>query len=1576
MPTYLDFDSTKKFRDFILAKTLNQPNGPQTFTSGNYSIQNLSELSNVDPGNVEDNRKNQLLQTSNGNVYKPTEYTIKEDLYTLPRRANLSLYPYFEINNHTLISVYNQNNLERESELMRFAGRYLSSTEGPVLSRVSQNINASINGRVRLIDALNGNLATASNIITGREPLVEPNYNITVGKTLPGKVIDFIQIAAGVTTPFSEIPGDYLTDPRNPINLRPSPNTEFGRFFQDVTGVLGSIVGIQRRPKLTRKPSDLMIEYMGDGQKSSLYNNLLYSKYAPNYTTSARSQNSSKIINFVDQTAQSIKNVLGVEAPRGIAYIGDDRGDDVKYAMNDFNDRVVRSNFYLGLMFDPIQAQLFQRKLNVTEGGGLGGKLTWISSKSKNKLGINNKEWDSQQSEVGDSLSNNFRFREDSLLGYTQEILETLPTDGGSSRSHVANVIDQTSRVFREGDVLLSRGSAVKYTDSFTGEESGVEFCRVWTKDRSYFNYSDTMKRTGNIRKFEGSVMSTPWNLNIAPISNGGRDFGGSTNIFDGYKYGGGFYAKKYMFSIENLAWKTSNTRGFTVNDLPHCERGPNGGRVMWFPPYDLKVTESNSATWQPNTFLGRPEPIYTYQNTERSGNISFKVVVDHPSILNLLVKEHFRGMSEQEADNYINAFFAGCEEIDFYDLIRRYSNITPDDANLVKEYLEKKTDPESIKKYRVVTDEIIEPEPITIPDPKPQPPLEFSLNFANDNPDNRSVKTTASSKYETYFNIVNNEHYTGTTMNELDSVLRELYTGSTRNTSAAKNDKIVLHGKDTIEPSEAEGFITVIKADLEKEFNDAFNGYNDFKSKLQTLKQEISGGTVSDIVVGILSSTSAVADNIYNYKLSLRRSHSVVLDVIDKLKNEGSSPTIKWPESVEGGKSSLSDIQFDISFKDLGYSENQGKITFNTLSAGEEYINERNQNCGKQNFNFYFEGKTLRDVSPVAFGCRQSTVRIKYSTISKQNEETPVPIEGKPSITRLVPDGTIESTPKRPKIAIDPLKRIVMKTLSECYYFQKLEESDPVVFRSLKEKLKYFHPGFHSTTPEGLNARLTFLQQCIRPGDTIPIKGISDEKDLNARNTTFGPPPFCIVRIGDFYHSKIIIRNLDITFDDTTWDLNPEGIGVQPMIANVTLQVSFIGGQGLEKPIERLQNALSSNFYANTEMYDERSISSNEFLGGVKSEYTKEFLEEILKSKQDPVDTKNESDGNDIIKGKFIGELGLNDTTLNYTELIENTFNLTENYFTQYEELYNSIVPLYGDKLSSIILHPTYRQINDFEIYTSLLGSPNVIKLFGEYKKGGDLTILQRDLKKSIDVSISNENLCSIFGFDSVLTQPKIVLANQLLEPYVKKLVNDKIDKINEIYNNSNFEKTRNDLIDVFDKTNFMIKYGFDSKIVGETTFKTTLSGFTSNLLNAEINSNVDYITNNTNKMFEDLDASSINFFNPVFNTSTLSEILSVLLKDDVNLIMKDVFGVDNSIFDEKTVNKLKNKYEKFITVIDEKKFKFNKFKNRKNGADFSFKINVTEENTETNGSIEDINKILKPKVNIVSNKLNFYKK
>ena len=108
---------------------------------------------------------------------------------------------------------------------------------------------------------------------------------------------------------------------------------------------------------------------------------------------------------------------------------------------------------------------------------------------------------------------------------------------------------------------------------------------------------------------------------------------------------------------------------------------------------------------------------------------------------------------------------------------------------------------------------------------------------------------------------------------------------------------------------------------------------------------------------------------------------------------------------------------------------------------------------------------------------------------------------------------------------------------------------------KNLKQQLDFFHPSFHSITPEGFNSRLTFLLQCTRQGPSIQKTADSPS------NMAFGTPPVCVLKIGDFYHTKVVIDSVNISYDDNLWDLNPDGIGIQPMIATVDLNMKMVGG-------------------------------------------------------------------------------------------------------------------------------------------------------------------------------------------------------------------------------------------------------------------------------------------------------------------------------------------------------------------------------------------------------------------------------
>ena len=107
---------------------------------------------------------------------------------------------------------------------------------------------------------------------------------------------------------------------------------------------------------------------------------------------------------------------------------------------------------------------------------------------------------------------------------------------------------------------------------------------------------------------------------------------------------------------------------------------------------------------------------------------------------------------------------------------------------------------------------------------------------------------------------------------------------------------------------------------------------------------------------------------------------------------------------------------------------------------------------------------------------------------------------------------------------------------------------------------------------------------------------------------------------------------------------MNPEGIGVQPMIANVQMNFKYIGGMGLEKPVSELQNALSFNFFGNTEIYDDRSSKTSKSPSLTDEQ---EILEELAPL-ENGFDT-SQTDLNTTQGGTSAGDgLNVNQTNLN----------------------------------------------------------------------------------------------------------------------------------------------------------------------------------------------------------------------------------------------------------------------------------------------------------------------------------------
>jgi hypothetical protein len=128
---------------------------------------------------------------------------------------------------------------------------------------------------------------------------------------------------------------------------------------------------------------------------------------------------------------------------------------------------------------------------------------------------------------------------------------------------------------------------------------------------------------------------------------------------------------------------------------------------------------------------------------------------------------------------------------------------------------------------------------------------------------------------------------------------------------------------------------------------------------------------------------------------------------------------------------------------------------------------------------------------------------------------------------------------------------------------------------------------------------------------------------------------------------------------------MNPEGIGIQPMIASVSMNFNIIGGMGLKEPVERLQNALSFNYYANTEIYDERSVWTED-----TSALDKSVVDAILAS-QTPATVANVDNPPTNNGGTTIGEIITNIPVpsgqtgeIGYQKIMDSLLTETKNYF------------------------------------------------------------------------------------------------------------------------------------------------------------------------------------------------------------------------------------------------------------------------------------------------------------------------
>jgi hypothetical protein len=1145
----------------------------------------------------------------------------------------------------------NDPELGNDSYIQRIGAERLTEA---FQARIAREIERNTIGLINL-DALT-NVFDATLVATGQEPLIQKNYTITV----PNGIIDyaafFIQRITGAYLPASPIEGSYFSLPQRQ-RMKP---------LQTLGNLGGNILNRQN-------PSVIFLNNTGSGQKSILFNTLSYNRYKPDYTLTRT------------QVGAFIENLFDNPSSIGNLYIGRQESDITRVSsppnatpVNAFGipmQTTVYGPDKVGTLYEGDQN--FQFGLagkSYSERPVFDGGFVWISNLTKVEAGRtvgqdgkiygNNPQFTPLSSSYSQVLSTNYVFRPGSILDVTQRIIDSTPAQGKDRLGHVGNAMNQVSKVFWDGYKELTKGSKIKKYIDQAGQQVGTEYCRIFSKDRPYSTYGDLqgtyantsgMDTNGNIRRYSYSVLDSAYNLNIVPYKDGGTSMlGGSV--------------KKYMFSIENLAWKNSPE----FESLPDCEKGPNGGRIMWFPPYDLTFDDSTSASFTETKFIGRPEPIYTYNNTSRSGSVGFKIIVDHPSVLNLIANKELENQNSEVVNGVVNSFFAGCKKYDIYELAKKFGQL---DFNTISELYQEVLSSDGTSDEDKI-------------DALQSLPSEGGNSIGTEN-----ISLSQSfNDWGFYFDFSDSpsENYTDLYNTYTSTLIRTNYS--------------------TLNPTENTSLI------FDSVITENYNKMVSLRAEIATILQK--GGGVEIVFQG----TQGV--------------------------NESPDSSIATNDSLlESIKLFFNDFSLGTDGKNLSYYESQTKLKYTILnSVIVDTIPQSSQSFESVNCSDGFNPESaILDYTRQAMLCRAIKIKnINLNQVSPTDESANVPNDSSPqSNTRRLNNSPgqfladLFGNKKSNKESIEAKaknisKKIIRNLLNEQNYFEILKEQDPFLYDSYKTKIKFFNPAFHSITPEGFNSRLTFLNQCFRPGNTIPTKNEGGEfikKD--SFNTNFGTPPILVLRIGDFYNCKIVPDG-GLTLSYENLDINPEGIGVQPMIVTVKLTFKMIGGHGLKEPVERLQNALSFNYYANTEMYDERSVSTDTTQLTAIVDSTKSILttlqtlqgiaaqpsNNLISSNQATI--QNPTDG-----GVTIGLItesnqsnGSETGTISYKSFFDGNVDSTQSYFNLVESFIKSIISdtnygvfkqLYSD-----------RKFNNgsFNSLQSPINNVKIIGKFNDYSK------------------------------------------------------------------------------------------------------------------------------------------------------------------------------------------------------------------------------------------------------------------
>ena len=754
------------------------------------------------------------------------------------------------------------------------------------------------------------------------------------------------------------------------------------------------------------------------------------------------------------------------------------------------------------------------------------GQNDWIGDETEFRGNLNNNENKIVWGRDGiDDITNNVgaQYRGDNYQGFTvdESKFETdfnvktglLEYTRNLVIASQGEIVDMTRKAFMKGDKIagfngsgLFKSNDSTYADS--SDNTSVRGTRQHSAIDQYDKFTKTIRFNGN-KVYGGNENSVIYD-SVLPRIHPILDKEGNINN------------KDLMFSLENLAVRVISKDGVGIIDdefgspIPVCEVGPFNGRIMWFPPYALEINETSNAKFESTVMVGRGEPMYNYQNSERSAVLNFSLLIDYPP--------HVKNYKDSKTSHKdIAEFFAfGGDKL---------TNITPQTNQEAKiKELENK------KELIIGDNKSIQPN-------LNKNSKTFTIYFPNDVPkvsDNLSsiIDTMYDNSYDIHPEIITTTDLTHYGLNKDIFYIGDLNT-------------VNVSGKTYYEVSKPYSY---------SQYTSVFE--TDFFGNTVPLISELKRFFENEedreyYKIEIIGSASKLYTSEYNELLGQRRA--------DAAKN-----------FIERKILAL-----------FGKTPDQMGVEITTESLGSTKASD--------------DGATVSGIAlKSAKQDRYSEIKIVRNDKSVDNISKTLTADEQKTIDDI----------NNEIVGLENEKNKQKNNASDCLMNERTADESAILngFSSINKN--NFYPAFHSQTPEDFHKRLTFLQQCMRQGAALRYDVQVDDNNITrAKNSVFGRQPICILRVGDFFYTKVIIESLNIDYVDSPWDMNPEGFGMQPMMANVTLSMKVMGGQSLKGPIDALQNAVSFNYYANSNFSSEGMYKLPSDVANKQESYMKGIL-------------------------------------------------------------------------------------------------------------------------------------------------------------------------------------------------------------------------------------------------------------------------------------------------------------------------------------------------------------------------------